>query len=226
MPRKKKQPKGWQYSSAKGILYRDIVEGRVPNDMAWEEAYAMHPEEYDKVRTAKSSGKDLFEGRLDALRIEIATYRSRADEDLRAFENYKNNHRPAAQSAHGYPQWRGSEADKLLKKHIDGLQEDELRKQGLPLVDDKGNLAYVKVAVKNPKELWEGESKAEYQKFPLNVFRDHIKQEIRTRQYYHQLKAVGKKKPYQWVDDKEKLEKGDDGYEQVLLDFYFQNMNL
>ena len=84
--KKKKAPKGWQYSKAKGLLYKAIIEGRVPDDMPWEEAYAQHPEEYDKERTKKSTGKALFKDHLKALRKHIVDCKRHADEDLTAFK--------------------------------------------------------------------------------------------------------------------------------------------
>ena len=84
----KKKPKGWQYSKAKGLLYKAIMEGSVPDEMHWEEAYAQHPEEYDKEKTTKNTGKALFSGRLNALRKQIAGALRRAEEDFEAFENF------------------------------------------------------------------------------------------------------------------------------------------
>ena len=43
--------------------------------MPWEQAYAQHPEEYDKERTEKRTGKELFKDRLKAIRKQIGGYR-------------------------------------------------------------------------------------------------------------------------------------------------------
>ena len=66
-----------------------------------------------------------------------------------------------------YPPWHGSAAQNWLKHDIN-LKMHELMK---------------------PKELYE--TRAEYRKFPLKVFRDHIQQEVRDRKErpYWQAKA-------------------------------------
>jgi hypothetical protein len=214
--KQKKKRKGWQYSKAKGLLYKAIVEGRVPDAMPWEEAYEQHKEEYDKERTEKSTGKQLFEDRLINLRKEIGECRRRANEDFNAFTIFKKNHRPSAKAHGGYPQWEGSTAQELLNKDID---EGKLFRIG------KNGEQRIRVS---PRDL-RGTRDA-YQEFPLRVFADHIKQELGTRKYYDTLRVKGKKKPHHWAD-KDKLEfENDDSsdddvedVEKVLQNLYLSS---
>ena len=86
------------------------------------------------------------------------------------FQNFRANNTIHTHTAHGYPEWDGSEADKQLKADIDeGLHE-----------------------VLEPAELWN--LREAYDDYPLPVFRDHIYQEIQTRKFHHSLKVLGKKK--------------------------------
>ena len=64
-----------------------------------------------------------------------------------------------------YPEWEGSDAQKLLKKDMEDGRHETMQ----------------------PMELWE--TRDTYLLFPLDVFRDHIYQEIRTNKYLKQCKA-------------------------------------
>ncbi len=80
-----------------------------------------------------------------------------------------------------YPEWEGSEAQSWLKKDMKAGKHDTLQ----------------------PMELWE--TRDAYQLFPLEVFRDHIYQEIRTGKFLNQLKN----KPdtgYKWKEFRNKPE--------------------
>jgi hypothetical protein len=89
--------------------------------------------------------------------------------DIEAFDNYRRNHQPSLFSHHGYPEWQGSEAQKLLKIDLEAKKQDTMSKM----------------------DLWD--SKPEfYEHFPLKVFRDKINQETRTAKYLHTIKERGK----------------------------------
>jgi hypothetical protein len=109
----------------------------------------------------------MFKVRLNRLRAKTKELDSRADEDLEAFRRYKENHRPSLFSHKGYVQWQGSTAQELLWDDLD---------------------AYLKDPNKKPKDLWQ--SRKEFKdEFPLDAFRDKIKQEIRTEKYLKTRKA-------------------------------------
>ena len=93
----------------------------------------------------------------------------RATRDRLLFENYISNHEPSHFSHKGYPEWQGSEAQKLLLEDIEAGLHEDLEKI----------------------TLWE--SRPEYcEAFPLEVFRDKIAQEVRAAKYLHTLKVKGK----------------------------------
>ena len=91
--------------------------------------------------------------------------------DQEAFELFVQNNPILYYSHKGYIQWQGSDQQRLLKKDIEDVivEQFESRKQDLWL------------------------SRPEYHVFPLRVFRDKIKQEIRTAKYLYTLKKKGKK---------------------------------
>jgi hypothetical protein len=165
-----KEPKiKWRKSKAKQLLYEAIIDGAVPLEakdengnvrMPVEDIYLLH-QEFALYSFEK------FPNRLQALREKIKDLDSRAEEDYLAFENYKQNHKPSLFSHKGYIQWQGSSAQELLLEDLDGYLEDPSKK---------------------PKDLWM--SREEYRnEFPLDAFRDKIKQEIRTAKYLRTLKA-------------------------------------
>jgi hypothetical protein len=156
-----KEPKiKWQKSKAKKDLYNLIMEGVISDDPSdhstlIEDIYYMS-DEFQKYSFEK------FEGRLKALRKKIQSLNTRAEEDERAFEIYKKNHAPALFSHKGYIQWQGSESQELLWDDLD---------------------EYMKNPDMKPKDLWSREDRPYKDEFPLEAFRDKIKQEIRTAKY-------------------------------------------
>jgi hypothetical protein len=155
----------WAESKAKALLMQDIIDGVVPKNpcstMPTNVIFTSRPEyaEY---------GYSAFSGRLSRLRAQINRELKRAEDDLAAFNNYKAHNVVHKMSAHGYPEWDGSDAQKQLKLDIDdGLHE-----------------------ILEPKELWC--YREVYDSFPLRVFKDHIYQEIDTRKYLHTLDVKGK----------------------------------
>jgi hypothetical protein len=161
---KKKKKDNWRKSKAKQILYEMLMDGTVPMEddpnMPLEDIYLLD-EEFDKFDFSR------FEGRLKRLRKKIVENDNRADNDLEAFRNYKASHKPSLFSHKGYIQWQGSTAQELLWDDLD---------------------AYLKDPTKKPKDLWM--SRKEYRdEFPLDAFRDKIKQEIRTDKYLRTREA-------------------------------------
>jgi hypothetical protein len=102
------------------------------------------------------------------LRAKIKELDFRADEDLEAFRTYKRNHKPSLFSHKGYVQWQGSTAQELLWDDLDAYQKDSNQK---------------------PKDLWM--SRKEYcDEFPLDAFRDKIKQEFGHKNTFELLRLV------------------------------------
>ena len=155
---KSKKPVKWRKSEAKKILYNLLMTGAIPieedKSMPARDVYIMDPAfaEYDF---------DKFKSGLNRIRKKIIELDNRADEDLKAFRNYKQHHKPSIFSHKGYIQWQGSTAQELLWDDLD---------------------AYLKDPTKKPKDLWLSRDEYKYS-FPLEAFRDKIKQEICTEKY-------------------------------------------
>jgi hypothetical protein len=148
----------WKKSEAKEILKDAIVEGRVTDDMQPMEVYKMRPE-YKPYKYAN------FRTNLRNLRAKIEKDYGRRDRDCMDYFGHdaqvREGLRQQAIVANGGTEiilWHLSDAQLLLKEDIT---------TGFHLV------------VK-PSELWQ--SRAEYQKFSLKVFRKHIYQEVDARE--------------------------------------------
>jgi len=165
-----KEPKiKWQKSRAKALLRRDILEGRVPLEggrqttMKLRQVYELRPE-FAEYMYSK------FSSRLSSLRTTISECNDRAARDQEAFDNFVANHPETSLfSHHGYIQWQGSEAQKLLKEDLENNLHETMEK----------------------KDLFRSRPEY-YENFPLNVFRDKVYQEIRTAKYLHTTAVKGK----------------------------------
>ena len=111
-----------------------------------------------------------FTRRLYDLRKQFKAGKSRADDDIEAFEIAKANHLVPAFNHRGEPQWNGSAAQKLLKEDMKDNKHFDLK----------------------PEHLWE--TRKEYQLFELTTFRDHIHQEHKTAKYIYTLQKRAKDK--------------------------------
>ena len=162
----------WQDSNAKKELYNAIMSNDIPSTpngvnkhghtMTLKDIFHEIPELAFYDYTKLSS-------RLSSLRATVKALNGRAEEDQRAFDKFKQLHPPSLCSKKGYIHWQGSEAKVQLKKDIVEGVLDELGK----------------------KELW-GSRPVYYENFPLDVFRDKVKQYVRTKKYIHTLKEKGK----------------------------------
>ena len=128
--------------------------------------------------------KDLFAGRLAKLREQIVASNARSDMDKLAYDRYMKNHPVETMTARGYPEWEGSDAQRLCRQDIDD--------------GTIGNF---------DRPLKFHASRDEYKLFPLKVFRDHIYQIIRTKKYMHQLQLKGK--GYIWKDYRDRADPDD-----------------
>jgi hypothetical protein len=178
---KKKKKKGpsfkeptikWKDSKARTLLYKQLTDGNIPKDAKdsngcftvplLDDIYKMH-EEY------KLYDRTKFSSRLSSLRTQYHECMIRNAMDIEAFDNYRQNHQPSLISHYGYPEWQGSEAQRLLKIDLEAKKQDTMSRM----------------------DLWD--SKPEfYEHFPLKVFRDKLNQEVRTSKYLHTLRERGK----------------------------------
>ena len=177
-----KEPKKekWAKSHARKLLYNDIKKGFVGIDATVDnkfctDVYMMH-QEYAAYNF------DNFPSRIKGIQKIIKKNLERADDDQASFDKFCENN-PVSQSSHyGYIQWQGSDAQKLVKKDI---------KNGVISSYTKEKYKYPKMAYWLTKEEF-------YDEFPLQAFRDKIRQEIRTSKYEHTLKVRGKKNTYKY----------------------------
>lgn len=166
----------WQYCEAKQILIAEIVMKRIPLEddgtMSDLDVYNHRPEfaEYAFV---------FFPERLSACREQVKTQQSRSKDDQEAYDIYIKLHPKSSYSQRGYPEWEGSDAQRLLLQDLADGKHDNMK----------------------PKKL--RATRPEYCLFPKKVFRDHIYQMLRTEKYLYQLKVKGKSN---WRDHMEKEE--------------------
>jgi hypothetical protein len=102
-------------------------------------------------------GLKNFRSNLKSLRGSIKDNIAKADSDSAALAHDRRIRPLPTQTSKGYPRWDGSDAQRLLKEDTD---------KGLTDAHTPSELR-----LKRP----------EYQAFPLNIFRDHINQEKRSR---------------------------------------------
>jgi hypothetical protein len=154
----------WAESAARKILVEDLSNGMIGLDLpkpavAWK-FYSDNMIEFQYITESQ------FKGGLYRLRVKIKLNKCRNEEeeadflhDMALFPRPEYNHR-------GEPHWDLSEAKPLLEADInDGKYPNMV-----------------------PKELWLTRPEY-YDVYPLEVFRKHIHQEIRTQKWHAYLKA-------------------------------------
>ena len=124
---------------------------------------------YNSRAEYKQHHYSKFSSRLSALRATVSANVSRKELDKEAFDNYVGNHPISCFSHKGHIQWQGSDAQELALQHI------------------KDN-AHSKMKWKD----WHGEHPEFYENFELSVFKDKIRQELRTAKCLHTLEVRGK----------------------------------
>jgi hypothetical protein len=120
-------------------------------------------EAYDRREEYKVTTKRLFKGRLDRLRADIRKKQAFAASDSAALANDRLLHPVPTHNHRGEPRWEGSEAQRLLRQDIDLGNHLDLM----------------------PRDLFMSEPDY-YDNYPLEVFRKHIKQEVKLRKFLHQ----------------------------------------
>ena len=161
----------WGKSKARKLLYLDIIEGRVPRTAKDENGRltAKLKDIYNSRPEFKKYHYSKFSSRLSSLRNTIKSKDSRKELDQEAFDNYVANHPISYFSHKGYIQWQGSDAQELALEHIKENRHNEGKWKD-----------------------WHEEYPEFYQNFELAVFKDKIRQEIRTAKYLHTLEVRGK----------------------------------
>ncbi|CAB9523972.1 unknown protein [Seminavis robusta] len=172
----------WQYHPARMLIRDRFENGQIP--LSYSDASGFGPRAvYDSLiplgDPAMNGVKynEEFTRHLRDLRMQVVGCSDRARDDEDAYKNFRMNHPTQKVDGRGRPRWQGSEAEALLKQDMD----DGIHKQF-----DKPSLFY--------------QSRPEYQKFQLDVFRGHIDQEKRLRNYYNYLEK-------QEAEEKKKMEK-------------------
>ena len=161
----------WGKSKARKLLYIDILEGRVPRKARDEHGKhtAKLREIYESREEFKQYHYSKFSRRLATLRATIDDKLARKEMDKEAFDNYVANHQVSLYSHKGYIQWQGSEAQELALKHIANNVHNTTKWSD-----------------------WHSEHIEFYRDFPLDAFKDKIRQELRTAKYLHTLEVRGK----------------------------------
>lgn len=161
----------WKKSKAKRLLYKDIMNGKVPLEAKTADGKLTMPLKsiYNSRPEFKEYKYSKFSSRLSSLRTTIKECNYRADLDRQAFENYKAHTPVASFSSKGYINWQGSEVQQLCLQDIEnGLHKSMSR-----------------------LDLY-GSREEYYKNFPLDAFRDKVAQELRTAKYLHTIKVKGK----------------------------------
>jgi hypothetical protein len=121
MPNSEKKPTKWQYSDAKKLLERDILDGKTDGKTP-EQVHEMHAE-YKQYKSKN------FNPNFKRLKEKLKGLQDRADEDEAAFLhdealNLRANNKP-------YPRWGGTVAEQLLKIDIDVGKQTTLKPREL-----------------------------------------------------------------------------------------------
>jgi hypothetical protein len=121
----------------------------------------MRPKEVQKMRNEYAAiNYNLFSSRLRNLRKQITTQQERSENNKKAHDHDRKLYPIGLFDSSGLPRWHGSSAAVLLKE----------------------DLLAGRYTIGQPKVLYQ--SRAEYQRFPLTVFRRHIHQQIKTEKYW------------------------------------------
>lgn len=109
---KTKPPKWTQNSKPRQLLYWDLTNDNINEDMTASTVHKMRPEykQYDEVAFARY---------LDTMRQHIVNKKSRSHHDAAAVANFYNHHPKKMVNAKGEPRWEGSKAEEYLIKDME-----------------------------------------------------------------------------------------------------------
>lgn len=165
----KKKLLAWRHSKAKGILFYDIADKRVPlnwkrGQLTAKQLFEQRYKDRAEFKIADFGDAKKFATRLSRLRGQMRMKYELAEDDAIALAHDRYIYPVPTTTAHGYPRWRGSEARTLLRRDLIAGKHKRMR----PMVLH--------------------DTRPEYREFPLKVFRDHIYKELRK------MKKKGRKK--------------------------------
>lgn len=141
----------WGKSQAKAILRRGLLNGMITTAMTPEEVRALDPEEHGKWPWRN------WKTNFESLKEAIGRDRERMAKDARDYDRDKAIVMRLKEGAP--PPWHKTQCPKLLKADIDS--------------------GFLHNPEKGPVDLYE--TREEYKAFSLEVFRNHIYQEIDSR---------------------------------------------
>ena len=167
-----KEPKiKWLDSKARKLLYQDVMNGIVPlkgkddgnkSTGKLKDIYAMRSE-YAEYDYKK------FSGRLSSIRKTVLLSKSRSESDRISLMKHIENNPVSTASHKGYAEWQDDIAQGILLEDIESNLHITMGTAGLYCL--------------RPEY---------YEEYPLDVFRDKLKQELRTAKYLHTLRVKGK----------------------------------
>jgi hypothetical protein len=152
----------WTLHPARKLLLEEFKSGNIPIDYNREGTtnHWMQPRDiYDIYKDSdafEGLGYKGFAGRLNSLRRIVERKNERVNDDMHAFQIFRNNFPAKPHNHRGELRWEGSEAQALLKEDIEEGKHLEFGR---------------------PKLFWL--SRPEYQLFKQSIFRGHIDQEKR-----------------------------------------------
>jgi hypothetical protein len=181
----------WSVHPARKILKEALLRGDIPINYNRQGGanYALKPRMiYDHYKTTEAfagmSGAE-FADKLNKLRKMVEKRNKRVDDDLHAFQIFRNNFPVQLHNHRGELRWEGSQAQALLKQDIE---------MGRHLEFDRTRLLWL--------------SRPEYQQFKRKVFLGHIDQEKRLCKLKTLLKRTrGEENEDQDKDQEEEKEK-------------------
>ena len=177
----------WITSYARQKLTEDIVDGVVTEDMDAKSVYEMHEGLYKPFKFMN------FKQNIKSCHAAVKRDKGHAQNDAAEIAHDRDLHPPVQTNARGYPRWHGSDAERWLKHDMNLQQHMQM----------------------TPKELQN--TRDEYKVFPLQVFRDHIHQEKRSRIERPYWKAWYEKRAHEKMYGKPKKKKKDERRRRLQL---------
>lgn len=164
----------WDKSAAKVYLKQLFEDGVIPID--YKEQNQTAKQVFDNHCAANESFEgvvynSIFKRRLEGVCAHHNSKKIRQDDDLKAYEQYREKYPVRSHNDIGMPRWEGSEAEKYLKKDI-----KEGKHAGLKPAEFRATRPTIFGAV------------------PLPVFRNHLYQELRLRKFHNQHGEKGAEK--------------------------------
>ena len=145
----------WNNSTAKALLQKDLAMEIIPLDGRTMGAQAV----YASRPEYSAFPFEFFKRRLSTLRREAKSQNVRRADDVAAYARDRLLFPQPLYDAKGNLRWEGSAAENHLKLDIANGLHQQMR----------------------PRELHQ--TRAEYQAFDANIFRDHIYQEVKRRKF-------------------------------------------